>query len=75
MTMHQQKKDTITEMQVTEESLKDQVLQLSKQAKEDANGLSDCWKKICVKGGAADNYEMMSWFWDEMWTWKLGTHF
>jgi hypothetical protein len=25
--------------------------------------------------GGASNMGRMSWFWDEMWTWKLGTHF
>ena len=59
MIMHKHKKDTITEMQVVEYSLRDQVLQLSKQAEEDADGLSECWKKICVKGGAAENYEKL----------------
>ena len=55
--MHKQKKDTTTEVQVVEYRLRGQVLTLSRQAEADAEGLSDCWKEICGKGGAVENYE------------------
>ena len=35
------------------------MLQLSRQAEKDSEGLSDCWKKISVNGGAAENYEKL----------------
>ena len=59
--MHKQKQDTITEMQVVEYQLRDQVLILSRQAETDTEGLPDCWKKVCVKGGAAENCEKLWW--------------
>ena len=57
VTMHTQKQQTITDMQA-------EIMGLTRQAEADADGLSDCWKKICVKGGAADNYEKL---------WRKGT--
>ena len=57
-------KQTITDMQVVEYQLRDNILTLSRQAEKDADGLSDCWKKTCVKGGAAENYEKL---------WRRGT--
>jgi hypothetical protein len=57
MASHTQKQGIITEMQNT-------IQTLTGQAEKDAEGLADCWKKICVKGGAADNYESL---------WRRGT--
>ena len=64
LTMHTHKEQTITDMQVVENRLRDSIPTLAKQAEKDADGLADCWKKICVKGGAAENYEGL---------WRRGT--
>ena len=62
--MHAQKTQTIIDMQVVEYQLRDNMLTLSRQDESDAEGLSDCRKKICVKGGAAENYAKL---------WRKGT--
>ena len=57
--LNQQQDTTITDMQVVEHQLRSQVLQLSRQSEKDSEGLADCWKKISVNGGAAQNYEKL----------------
>jgi hypothetical protein len=62
--MHTQKEQTIADMRVVENQLRETIQTLTKQAEKDADGLADCWKKICVKGGAAETYEGL---------WRRGT--